>query len=132
VASRGLADTSVFIAAEADRDLGELPDELAVSTVTLTELELGVLAATEPADRARRLRTLTSVRTSVEALPLDEPVASRLAELLVQLRTAGRRPRVFDAIIAATAMNHDLPVVTQDADFEAISEACPALRVLRV
>jgi predicted nucleic acid-binding protein len=132
VASRGLADTSVFVAAESGRPLGELADELAVSTITLVELELGVLAAAEPADRARRLRTLTDVRASVEPLPLDEAVASRLAELLAQLRASGRRPTVFDTIIAATALRHDLPVYTQDADFDAIAEAHPALDVRRV
>ena len=131
MASQGLADTSVFIAAETGRELGPLPDELAIATVTLTELELGVLAA-EPADRGRRLRTFTEVRTAVEALPLDEHVASRLAELLVSLHEAGRRPKLFDAIIAATALRHDLPVYTQDADFDAIAAAHPDLRVRRV
>lgn len=132
MASRGIADTSVFVAAEASRPLGALPEELSISAVTLTELELGVLVAATPADRARRLRTLSAVRGAVEALPLDEGVASRLAELLAHVRAAGRRPRVFDAIIAATAMQHDLPIYTQDADFDALAAAHPAVRVQRV
>lgn len=131
MASRGLADTSVFVAAEAGRPLGPLADELSVATVTLTELELGVLCA-ESADRARRLRTLSAVREAVSALPLDEHVASRLAELLVQLRDSGRKPRLFDTIIAATALHHDLPVYTQDNDFDAIAAVHDALRVERV
>jgi predicted nucleic acid-binding protein len=114
------------------RPLGALPDQLSVATVTLTELELGVLAAHEPADRARRLRTLSDVRAAVEALPLDEGVASHLAELLAGLRAAGRKPRVFDTIIAATALRHDLPVYTQDGDFEAIAAVNRGLRVERV
>lgn len=122
----------MFVAAESGRPLGALPDELSVATVTLTELELGVLAAREPADRARRLRTLTDVRSAVQALPLDERVASRLAELLAELRAAGRRPRVFDTIIAATALHHELPVYTQDGDFDAIADAHDTLRVQRV
>ncbi len=132
MATRGLADTSVFIAAETGRPLGELPDELSVATVTLTELELGVLAADAPADRARRLRTLTDVRGAVEPLALDESVASRLAELLAQLRAAGRRPKVFDAIIAATALAHELPVYTQDGDYETLAAVHDALQVQRV
>lgn len=49
--------------------------------------------------------------------------------------TAGRRafePRVLDALIAATAIQHGLPVVTQDGDFTAIAAAHPQLAVLRV
>ncbi len=91
-----------------------------------------MLAAREPADRARRLRTLTDVRSAVQALPLDERVASRLAELLAELRVAGRRPRVFDTIIAATALHHELPVYTQDGDFDAIADVHNTLRVQRV
>jgi predicted nucleic acid-binding protein len=132
MASRGLADTSIFVAAEAGRPLGELAEELSVATVTLTELELGVLAAGTPADRARRLRTLTEVRLAVEPLPLDERVASRLAELLAQMRATGRKPRLIDTIIAATALHHDLPVYTQDHDFDEIAEAHAALHVERV
>jgi predicted nucleic acid-binding protein len=121
----------VFVAAEAGRPLGALADELSIATVTLTELELGVLAA-EPADRARRLRTLSAVRDGLAALPLDEQVASRLAELLAQLRASGRRPKLFDTIIAATALHHDLPVYTQDDDFQTIATVHDALRVERV
>jgi predicted nucleic acid-binding protein len=132
VASRGLADTSIFVAADSGRGLGALPAELAVATVTLTELELGVLAAREPADRARRLRTLTDVRAAVQALSLDERVASRLAELLAELRAAGRKPKVFDTIIAATALHHELPVYTQDGDLDAIADVHGTLRVERV
>ena len=131
MASEGLADTSVFVAGETGRPLGPLPDELAISTITLTELELGILAA-DPPDRARRLRTFTDVRAAVEALPLDEHVASRLAELLVSLHEAGRRPKLFDTIIAATALHHDLAIYTQDADFDIIAAAHPGLHVQRV
>lgn len=101
-----------------------------MATVTLTELELGVLAA-EPSDRARRLRTLGAVRAGVAALPLDEQVASQLAELLADLRAGGRRPKLFATIIAATALRHDLPVYTQDGDFDAIAAAHDGLRVER-
>ena len=131
MASRGLADTSVFVAAESGRSLGALAEELSIATVTLTELELGVLAAA-PADRPRRLRTLTAVRDALAALPLDERVASRLAELLAQLREGGRKPKLFDTIIAATALQHDLPVYTQDADFDAIAAVSDSLHVERV
>jgi predicted nucleic acid-binding protein len=60
--SRAIADTSIFIAREAGRPLGELPDEIAVSVVTAAELELGVLRALDAAVRAVRLQTLSRVR----------------------------------------------------------------------
>jgi predicted nucleic acid-binding protein len=110
----------VFIAAEQGRDLaGErLPDEAAISIVTLAELEVGVhLAATEDA-RGRRLRTLQATLATYVALPIDEAVASAFAELVAIARRAGRRPRVQDAWIAATARAHDVPVYSQDADFD--------------
>lgn len=132
MASGGLADTSIFVAAETGRPLGALPDELSIATVTLTELELGVLAAREPADRARRLRTLTDVRTATEALPLDERAASHLAQLIAELHAAGRKPKIFDTIIAATALQHGLPVYTQDGDFDALADVNNALHVHRV
>ena len=56
--SRAIADTSVFIAEEAGRPLGQLPEEIAVSVVTAAELELGVLRASDARTRAERLRTL--------------------------------------------------------------------------
>ena len=62
--SRGLLDTSVFIAREQRRPLGPLPDELAVSVVTIGELELGVLAAVDPDQRARRADTLALARAA--------------------------------------------------------------------
>ena len=55
--SRGLADTTIFIAREAERPILEdsLPDELAVSVITIGELRAGVLAARDTRIRDRRL-----------------------------------------------------------------------------
>jgi predicted nucleic acid-binding protein len=129
--TRALADTSIFIAQERARPLGELPDELAVSVVTIGELELGVLAATDQATRARRADTLALVR-GADPIPIGEPVMSAFARLVHDCRVAGARPRILDALIAATAVEHGLPVVTQDEDFSTIAAAHPRLEVLRV
>jgi predicted nucleic acid-binding protein len=120
---RGLLDTSVFIADEQDRALAadRIPDEVAVSVVTLAELELGVhVAASEP-DRARRLQTLRAVQSTYVALPIDDRVASSFAALVAAARRAGRRPKVQDAWIAATAHAHGVAVHTHDDDFEAFA-----------
>ncbi len=120
---RGLLDTSVFIAEEQGRELAtdRLPDEAAVSVVTLAELELGVHMATSDEIRARRMRTVGAVRSTYLALPVTEDVASAFAEIVATARRDGRRPTVQDAWIAATARAHAVAVYSQDADFDDFS-----------
>ncbi len=64
-------------------------------------------------------------------VPYDENVAVRLAELLAAARDQGRRAGAMDAIVAATALTHDLAVWTQDTDFDVLAELAPDLRVVR-
>jgi predicted nucleic acid-binding protein len=118
---RGIADTSVFVAQEAGRELGELPDEIAVSVITAAELELGVLRAKDVDTRARRLATLSRVRAAYLLLAIDAEVASCFARIAANELDAGRKLRRHDAWIAATALRHGVAVVTQDADFSAFS-----------
>jgi predicted nucleic acid-binding protein len=129
----GLLDTSVFIANETDRPLGPLPERVAVSVVTIGELELGVLAAIDQDVLARRADTLALARES-DPIPVSEPVMTAWARLVVDCRRMGvhRTVRLTDALIAATAVVHGLPVVTQDEDFDQIAAAHPSLRVIRV
>jgi hypothetical protein len=54
------------------------------------------------------------------------------ARLVYDCRRAGVRPRVLDALIAATGVEHGLPVVTQDEDFAAMATVHPALTIVRV
>jgi predicted nucleic acid-binding protein len=125
---RGLLDTSVFIARETERAHGTLPATAAVSVATLAELHLGVLLADDPDIRDQRLRTLSAVQSLFEPIPIDPPVARIFAELVAEARRLGKRPKIMDSWIAATAVAHDLAVYTQDDDFLAI----PRVRVLRV
>jgi len=117
-AERGLLDTSVFIAGEGGRrlDAERLPEEVAVSAVTVAELHVGVLAARDVDTRARRLATLEAIG-DVEVLAIDEAVAAAWARLRVHLAEARRRLNVNDLWIAATALANGVPVVTQDDDF---------------
>jgi predicted nucleic acid-binding protein len=126
--ARAIADTSIFIAGEAGRPMGEIPDELAVSVVTAAELELGVLRAADPAVRARRLSTLTRVLAAFPLLLVDEATGSCFARIADAELRAGRRLRRHDTWIAATAMRHGVPVVTQDSDFTAF-ESVEVVRV---
>ena len=126
---RGILDTSVFIAEEQGRALAadRLPDEAAISVVTLAELELGVHMASGEDVRARRLRTLQALQQTYVALPIDAAVASAFAELVATARRAGRRPKVHDTWIAATARAYGATVFSQDSDFDEL-----AVEVVRV
>lgn len=129
----GLLDTSVFIAHETGRPLGELPAHVAVSVVTIGELQLGVLAAQEAAARARRADTLALARAA-DPIPISEAVMGAWARLVSDCRLAGihRTVKLTDALIAATAIEHGLPVVTQDEDYSQIAQAHPPLQVVTV
>lgn len=120
---RAVLDTSVFIAREQGRPLGELPDEVAVSVVTLSELRYGVLAAADHATRSLRLATLETARRIGAPLALDGAVADELARLRIALRAIGRAMAVMDAWIAAVAIVHGAAICTQDADFDAAEES---------
>ncbi len=127
--TRGVADTSVFIAREVNRplDVAALPGELAVSVITVGELRAGVLVADDVETRDRRLSTLAAA-LSLEPLPINGEVADAWARLRVSLREAGRRMPVNDSWIAATALAHDVPLVTQDRDHVAVA----GLRIIAV
>lgn len=128
---RAILDTSVFVAREQGRPLEELPDEVAVSVITIAELRHGVLAAGDYDVRATRLRTLEAAREVGSPVVIDEPVANELARLRVALTATSRSMKVMDAWIAATAIAHGAAVCTQDADFDAAAEA-GLLQVFRV
>jgi predicted nucleic acid-binding protein len=133
VPERGLLDTSVFVARESGRQLGELPERVAVSVITIGELKLGVINAEDDAIRARRADTLALARAA-DPIPISESVMESWALVVADCRAAGvhRTVKLTDALIAATAVERGLPVVTQDEDYEQIARAHPSLRVHRV
>lgn len=100
-------------------DADSLPDELAVSIITIGELRAGVLAAETVEARDRRLGTLTAA-LQLDPVPVDEAVANQWARLRVLLRDTHQRMLVNDSWIAATAMGLGVPVVTQDDDFPVV------------
>lgn len=108
--------------------MASLPEEAAISVVTLAELHLGVLLAKDGATRALRLRTASRVERDMEAIPIDAEVARVFASIVAEARARGRRPRVMDVWIAATGVRHELVVLTQDADFDDI----PQVQVRRI
>lgn len=124
-----ILDTSVLIARETGRvvDTSSLPDQLAVSVITIGELRAGVLASEDVEVRDRRLSTLLAALL-LDPLPVDTAVADAWARLREEMRVRGRRMPVNDSWIAATAIAHAVPVVTQDDDYSDV----PGLSVVRV
>jgi predicted nucleic acid-binding protein len=126
---RALLGTSFFVATESGRTLGEMDGvtETEVSVVTIAELTVGVLMASD-ADRPARVATLSAVESTWDPLPVDAEVARQFARIVAALRTDGRRIPILDALVAATALVEQIPVVTQDQDYDAI----PGVEVIRV
>jgi len=121
-ALRGLLDTSVFIAIESDRDLRSesMPLTVAVSVVTKAELRAGIFVADDIPTRDRRIKTLELVNR-IPQLPVDDEVSNAWAQMRAYLAASGRRVDANDMWIAATAAAHEIPVFTQDTDFDGLN-----------
>ena len=63
-----------------------------------------------------------------DPLPIDAEVARQFARIVAALSANGRRAPIVDALVAATAIVEQIPVVTQDNDYGAI----PGVEVIRV
>jgi len=111
---RALLDTSVLIA----NDIAPIPGVLAISVVSLAELQFGVLIAKTAAVRAERLRRLSLLQKHFDALPVDEAVAISYGRLAAAVVDAGRQPRrrAMDLLIAATAHAHGARLYTRNID----------------
>ena len=118
----GLLDTSVLIASETGRPLDEaaMPEQLAVSVITIAELHAGVHAARDADIRFRRMATLETV-AGLDPLPVDAAAAKEWARMRFRLAESGRRINVNDLWIAAIAVARGIPVVTQDDDFAVLA-----------
>ncbi len=115
---RGLLDTSVVIALH-DIPLASLPEEPAISALTLAELAAGPHATTDPSERALRQDRLQRTEATFDPLPFDLAAARAygrvLAAVVEQGRTARAR-RAVDLMVAATALAGGLPLYTRDPD----------------
>jgi hypothetical protein len=90
--------------------------------ITIGELKLGLLAATDPHISVQRLWTLSdALALALDPLPVDDvDAADAWAELRITLRDIKHKLGVNDSWIAATAIAHGLPLTTQDADYDDI------------
>ena len=123
---QGLLDTNILILRrwiEPD----ELPDEMAISAVTLAELSAGPHEVRrndeqslydEREERARRTETPQRAESEFDPVPFDVTAARAYGRVAAAVIAAGREPRrrVADLMIAATAIAEDLPLFTTNPD----------------
>lgn len=121
--AQGVLDTSAVIALRQITDSSALPAEPLITAVTLAELSVGPLVAHDERERAARQAHLQEAEADFDPLPFDRASARAFGQVAASLRRSGRKTaaRAYDALIAATAMAHGLPVYTCNvADFEGI------------
>lgn len=124
MAERGLLDTSVVV----DHDVVDaalLPDESAISAVTLAELAAGPHAATDEDERARRQDRLQWAAATWDPVPFDVEAARSYGRVFAATKAAGRssRTRLADLLIASTAAASGLPLYTRNpADFAGLEQ----------
>jgi predicted nucleic acid-binding protein len=123
---QGLLDTNIVILRKwVDAD--ELPEEMAISAITLAELSAGPHevrrndeqdAYDERAERARRLEILQRAESEFEPVPFDAEAARLFGRVTAAVIAVGRKPRrrVVDLMIAATAIAEGLPLFTTNPD----------------
>ncbi len=130
-ATRGVLDTSVVI----DHDLidtEQLPDESAITAVTLAELAAGPHATESKDERAWRQDRLQWATATWDPLPFDADSARMYGRIFAAARAAGQssRARLADLLIASTAAANELPLYTRNpSDFTTLKRI---LRVVKV
>lgn len=121
--SRGMLDTSTVILLGRIEDAATLPDEAVVSAITLAELSVGPQVADSADERAARQAHLQQAEADFEAVAFDAEAARAFGTIAASLHASGRkrRARAYDALIAASAIAHGLPLFTCNPnDFEGI------------
>jgi len=115
---RGVLDTSTLISLPLIDDPESLPIEPLITAITLAELSVGPLVATSDEERVARQAHLQQAEADFDPLPFDSSAARAFGRVAMSLRRAGRKPtaRPYDALIAATALAHGLPVYTCNPD----------------
>lgn len=129
---RALLDTLVVIDFPAAR-VAEVADEVAVSAVTIGELQFGVTAATDPLTQMYRRQRVQATLNQFDALPFDVKTAEYYGALAALVRKQGRnpRPRRMDLQIAATAARHGLTLLTRNGnDFNGLESALTVIELI--
>lgn len=87
------------------------PAGIGISIITVGELYEGAVLSPDPQGALHRYQEFLA---AFPALPLSEPIMYRFAALRARLRQAGNLIPDLDLLIAATALEHDLTVLTRN------------------
>ena len=112
--------------------LVSIADFVAVSAITVAELEFRVGAAADPVERQRRRRREQLVVDTFDVIAFDIAAVQSYGLLANLARTAGRDPRPWrlDLLIAATAERHGLSLATRNAaDFRYLERVLDVVEV---
>jgi toxin FitB len=88
--------------------------DIAVDPVILGELHFGILILPQGKKRMALEHWFNAGVRHLHCLPWDADTSLKWAELLARLRKAGKAMPIKDSFIAATAMVHDMAVVTRN------------------
>jgi hypothetical protein len=128
----GLLDTSVVVDWDDPDVLDALPDEVAVSAITLAELAAGPHLAATAADRSSRQARLQQTEAAFDPIPFDAAAARSFGQVVAAVAATGRnhRSRVADLLIAAVAHANGMVLYTRNpTDFVGLESL---LRVVAV
>jgi predicted nucleic acid-binding protein len=140
--AQGLLDTSILILRRWV-DPAELPDEMAISAITLAELSAGPHLVRpdnqqteyyEHAERARRLDVLQRAENEFDPIPFDSEAARAFGQVTAAVVAAGRAPRrrTANLMIASTAIAAGLPLFTTNpGDFAGLGGLLSVVGVSR-
>ena len=140
--AQGMLDTNILILRRWVNP-AELPDEMAISVVTLGELSAGPHQVRpdeeqaqyhEHAERARRLDVLQRAENEFDPIPFDSEAARAYGRVTAAVLDAGRSPRrrIADLMIASTAIAAGLPLFTTNPDdFAGLDDVLAVVPVTR-
>ncbi len=117
-----ILDTSILIGQHVE----PIEGDLAISAVSIGELEFGVLVTDDPQVRALRLARLSAILQNFDPLPVDSYVAASYGQLAAMTQRSGRKAsaRSLDLMIAATAHAHGARLTTSNhADVSHLQDA---------
>ena len=104
----------------AEHLLSQAPSEIAVPSVGVFEIEVGIAKSSKPTKRRRQFDELLSV---VGVLPLDRAAAVQAAHVRSVLEKLGRPIGPLDTLIAGTALANKATLVTHNTrEFSRISK----------
>ena len=130
--SAGLLDTSVVIDWDDPEVVAMLPDDIAVSAITLAELTAGPHVAKTGPERARLQSRLQQIEATLDPIPFDETAARSYGQVIAAVVETGRshRRRIADLLIAATAHANGLALYTRNPDdFTGLEELIEVITV---